>query len=45
MIATLFKLSFSGIRSRLLASMLTIMLTGAAAATDRAHPRGRLDRA
>ncbi len=33
MIATLFKLSFSGIRSRLLASMLTILLTGAAAAT------------
>jgi putative ABC transport system permease protein len=33
MIPTLVKLSFSGIRSRLLASMLTIMLTGAAAAT------------
>jgi putative ABC transport system permease protein len=33
MIATLFKLSFSGIRSRLLASLLTIFLTGAAAAT------------
>ena len=33
MIATLFKLAFSGIRSRLLASVLTIVLTGAAAAT------------
>src|SRR5262245_40959080 len=33
MIATLLKLSFSGIRSRLLASLLTILLTGAAAAT------------
>jgi putative ABC transport system permease protein len=33
MVATLVKLSFSGIRSRLLASVLTIMLTGAAAAT------------
>lgn len=33
MIATLLRLSFSGIRSRLLASLLTIALTGAAAAT------------
>jgi ABC-type antimicrobial peptide transport system permease subunit len=32
-IATLLKLAFSGIRSRLLASVLTIVLTGAAAAT------------
>ena len=33
MILTLVKLSFSGIRSRLLASVLTVLLTGAAAAT------------
>ena len=33
MIATLLKLSFAGIRLRLLASTLTILLTGAAAAT------------
>ena len=33
MIVTLLKLSFAGIRSRLLASFLTIMVSGAAAAT------------
>ena len=45
MTATLVKLAFAGIRSRLLASALTILLSQRRGGDDRARPGGRRDRA